>query len=127
MESEKSFTVKPENTPETIISAALQFEDGKVFTGYVHADALIAAGEAYEVRNLDKLPGFIEGFTTSTGRFVERQEAGAIAKASQQLEHLDTRRVQHAEKNLDSYDILELRQEDNSNWYSNLFGSDIPE
>lgn len=112
MESEKLLGTKSENIPEIIESAAIKFEDGRVFTGQIHAEALIAAGEEFGVHNLDRISGYIDGFVTSTGRFVDREEAGVIAKATQQLEHLNSKRMPNAEKSLDSNDILALRKDE---------------
>ncbi len=114
MESEKALSTKleSEKLPEKIEAAAIQFEDGSVFTGQIHADALIAAGEELGVHHIDKITGYIEVFVTSSGRFVDREKAGALAKAARQLDHLDSKREPNAERKLDSHDILDLRKDD---------------
>jgi hypothetical protein len=69
--------------PETINKAAIKFPTGEVTEGQFHFEALEKGqdqglkwkqGERYE-----------EGFTTSTGRFVDREEALRIAQANDQV------------------------------------------
>lgn len=65
---------------EKIKAAALQYDDGKVFTGPTHALAFDAADQnGYEENKNVK-----SGFVTSTGRFVNDKEAQQIAEANKQ-------------------------------------------
>lgn len=69
-------------TPERVGNAALQIQ-GKIYEGRNH-------GEAFE-KYMDKNPTgelgrWKDGFTTSHGRFVSREEALSIAKARNQLQ-----------------------------------------
>jgi hypothetical protein len=73
--------------------------DGKVYTGSFHADAIETAarekGETFDAlidrlgkRDAEGEIGYadVDGFVTSTGRFVSRAEAGEIAKKNNQIE-----------------------------------------
>lgn len=93
-----------EQQPESIDGAAIRLPDGRVFSGDTHADAMTKAGIDVEATakqedelqkqgiNTDDaspkfqkslgLPVFDDGFVTSKGRFVDRDEAAAIAKAN---------------------------------------------
>lgn len=72
-----------EEKPENIAAAASRFPTGNVYTGKTHYDALEAAGQTTE--NFMVHPDQIEhGFTTNTGRFVNRSEAYDIAQKAQQ-------------------------------------------
>lgn len=106
MESAKSFTSKFEDNKESITTAAILYA-GEIFTGLMHADALQAILRKYPELKLSASTGLTDGFMTSKGRFVDRQEAGAIAKAAQQIEHLDSRLIGSAEKNLKAEDIYD--------------------
>jgi hypothetical protein len=64
--------------PERITAAAVKTEKG-VYTGRLHSDATTAAVKAGAGATLE------EGFTTSTGRFVDRDEAYQIAEQGGQL------------------------------------------
>lgn len=74
---------------EKIICAALQIvETGKVYYGHRHNHAIEAANSALswtmnrqEISKLEK----IQGFVTSNGKFVNREEAWAIAKNANQI------------------------------------------
>ncbi len=91
------------NIPESIKSAAILFSNDEMYTGVNHA---IAVRELEKVhpnwRKMSKSPPQ-EGFLTSTGRFVDRLEAGNIAEKAYQLTHLDSNTKRDAESNLDSY------------------------
>lgn len=72
----------PEPPAETIRAPAVMAKDGTIFTDANHGLAAARAEEAgYE------LAGFLDanGFMTSTGRFVSRREANAIADAAAQV------------------------------------------
>ena len=111
MESAKSFIPKFEDAKESITTAAILYA-GEIFTGLMHADALQAILRKYPELQLNTSTGLIDGFMTSKGRFVDRQEAGAIAKAAQQLEQLHPRQMQSAEKHLKSEDFLDPEEID---------------
>lgn len=66
--------------PETIAAAALRSKEGGIFTGAMHGDALTELNKAGH-----SLTGELgEGFTTSSGRFVDRAEALDIANSAGQ-------------------------------------------
>ena len=96
-----------ENTSEKkeyVVSAAIRYK-GEVFIGQMHPDAAVQIWEKYpEIKN--DTPDFEEGFTTSIGRFVSREEAGDIAHKSKQLDHIDDLAEKaYASMQLDSEDI----------------------
>lgn len=69
--------------PERIVAAASKMDDGRVFSGSDHGftyDDMREAG--YHEDRLAET-----GFVTSTGRFVDREEAAQIAKSTRQLNH----------------------------------------
>jgi hypothetical protein len=72
---------------EKIVSGAIRYK-GEVFTGQFHADAVRKIWELYPETQED-MSDLEEGFMTSTGRFVDRKEAGEIAEKATQLTHLD--------------------------------------
>lgn len=67
--------------PETIAAAAIRHPDtGKVYTGSAHYMAVEKAGsEDYPLYEVYNQP-WEEGFTTSKGRFVDREEAAKIQR-----------------------------------------------
>lgn len=69
-------------TPERIVSAAIQYK-GEIFTGQTHADAWVPMTEKYADAVITNER--IDGFVTSTGRFVDRKEALVIAQNADQL------------------------------------------
>ncbi|MFT4115421.1 hypothetical protein [Bradyrhizobium sp.] len=74
---------------ETITSAAIRY-DGHVFEGALHSDAYEAAASATgrdfgEVISATKPQD--SGFLTSSGRFVDREEAARIANGARQTTH----------------------------------------
>jgi hypothetical protein len=95
----------PEKKSETekIVSGAIRYR-GEVFTGQFHADAVTKIWELYPETKED-MTDFEEGFVTSTGRFVDRKEAGEIAEIATQLTHLDLAERAYAIANLDCEDI----------------------
>jgi N12 class adenine-specific DNA methylase len=70
--------------PEKVISAAVS-AGGRIFTGVLHSDAWGAAERAfpydYDLRQHPE----DEGYVTSTGRFVDREEAWEIAQDRNQI------------------------------------------
>ena len=73
-------------TTERVKAAAVKFR-GKIFTGATHADAMDAIGKSEA--EIDELyaNGEIDtdGFVTTSGRYVDRMEAGRIALAHDQF------------------------------------------
>lgn len=106
--------VAPRNFPpaETIAAPAVRINQDKVFTGTDHGDAWVNAGEpnvSYSQRNRAPDQHYIEdGFTTSTGRFVNRQEALDIAKENEQI---NPRRMREIEAGGDAWNFR-LNSED---------------
>ena len=68
---------------ETITQAAIQFPSGEIFTGEEHP-AIIAKFTTEQTRTYIK-GELKEGFVTSTGRFVSRNEAEDIAFKAKQI------------------------------------------
>ena len=77
-----------EAAPERIVAAAVRFKDGSVYIGHSHYDAYwekahTDTGE--EEPDVDSIYATgDEGFMTSSGRIVSREEALDIAKAASQ-------------------------------------------
>ncbi len=65
-------------SPETIVSAAVKYSDGEIRTGKNHA-SIIDSNPDGDLRGSD------DGFVTSTGRYVGREEAMTIAKKAGQV------------------------------------------
>lgn len=63
-------------SPETCICAAVQTLGGRVFRGHRHVHCFRAADDAGE-----DLKNHIQGFITSQGRFVGREEGRALQEA----------------------------------------------
>lgn len=71
--------------PERVLAAAITTKDGRVFTGAVHMLATEAAQEAGAFGDQPPgVAGYRSGFYTSHGRFIDRHEALAVARSSQQ-------------------------------------------
>jgi len=66
---------------ETVVQAAAQLPDGEIFTGQGHTEIFAKIA----IEKPDMLEGIKEGFVTSRGRFVSRQEAGKIAFIAKQI------------------------------------------
>lgn len=81
-------SIRYENHPrECIVDAAIEYE-GQIFTGASHGHAIGKLKEAIPDVNEDKLLAQMEesdGFVTSLGRFVSRQEGWRIAYKANQL------------------------------------------
>src|SRR5688572_17743612 len=74
---------EPEDIPEKIELSAVRFR-GEVFTGKTHVDALKELGKRYP--DWEAIRELLEGgFITTTGRYVDRDEAGKIAMNAGQL------------------------------------------
>lgn len=78
---------------EAIRAAAIRFPDGEVFEGPFHAECWYEAKAKGKVKedvsqgeyvDLIEVYSVVEGFTTTTGRFVGREEAFRIAVAAHQ-------------------------------------------
>ena len=72
-----------------VAAIRLNGEKGPVYTGHMHADAVVEAQKEYpgflseDVPQEEWIP-FESGFVTTTGRFVSREEAMEIAKKNNQ-------------------------------------------
>jgi conjugative element/phage-associated large polyvalent protein len=88
-EIEESKQPKPE--PERIKEAAIQLNDGQILTGSSHADIIKdlekTHGQFYDDL-VDKLSP-VDGFVTSSGRFVDRVEANKIAGLADQIKQAE--------------------------------------
>jgi hypothetical protein len=74
-----------ESRPETIVAAAAMVH-GKLYTDYDHHSAFYQAVDDGTADENDFLTDIHqEGFLTSTGRFVSREEALQIARAARQF------------------------------------------
>ena len=77
---------------ETIVQAAFRMPNGKIWTGPAHAviiNKMEDAGVSID-KDEDGFPfmdSVEDGFVTSTGRFVDRSEAAAIAQKAKQVKH----------------------------------------
>lgn len=60
---------------ETCVCAAIQLADGRVIRGHRHHDCI----ETATLLNAEKT-SHVQGFLTSQGRFVDRQEAMVLQK-----------------------------------------------
>lgn len=80
---------KPELAPERIKAAAIKIGEN-IYEGTSHFDAVMVAAEKMGVTEDELLNvtewQIIDGFTTSTGRFVDRAEADVIAKDTGQTD-----------------------------------------
>jgi hypothetical protein len=94
-----------ESKAEKIVAAAIEIGD-EIFTGVNHADAIVRVEDKYPHWDTDKSLIIGEGFLTSKGRFVSREEAGQIAKGAAQLGHLPEEEQVEAGEKLDSGDIF---------------------
>lgn len=78
-----------EEAPETIVTAAVELPSGGYATGPVHAFAWQKAVDAGEVpigfEDWNSIPDHWNGFMTSRGRFVSREEAYEIAERADDL------------------------------------------
>jgi hypothetical protein len=98
--------------PEKVVAAAIRV-NGKVITGPMHALALVRALEmgilddaalnAYYEGDLESL-GIEEGFVTTTGRFISREEAYELERARRASSTFQD--ITNTTKSLDSTDIL---------------------
>jgi len=73
------------DTQETITDAAIQF-DGNTYLGRRHCQIIRDIVQKTGVKHVPG--GKTQGFTTSTGRFVSREEAARIAQAAGQIKRL---------------------------------------
>lgn len=69
------------NEPERLLVSAIQYPWGEVETGLRHADVI----KAMAARRLPSQEG-VQGFATSHGRFVSRENAKEIAILSGQID-----------------------------------------
>lgn len=100
-----------ETVSESIKTAAIM-ADGKIYTGITHGQALRELAKVYpNWVNTEILER--EGFVTSAGRFVSREEASFIAEKAGQLDSIeDEETKKEARRILDSHDIKGLRKLD---------------
>ncbi len=91
---------------ERITASAIKIGE-RLFTGNTHSDAIGQMQEVYP-KWVDSGLDAVDGFVTSTGRFVLRDEAGEIAQRARQLDHLDAKEGRFAAEFLDAHQIKEL-------------------
>mgnify|MGYP005862301831 CR=1 FL=1 len=94
-----------EKIPEKIDQAAIRLGE-KIYTGKNHADAIIAMEEDDPDWDTSETNPE-DGFVTNTGRYVDRDEAGRIAKKAGQLSELRQDLQLKAEESLDSHWVNE--------------------
>lgn len=70
-----------EGLADRITAAAVRTADGRIFQGARHPHALWAAGFGLNARPV----GAEQGFVTADGRFLTREQAGALAQRTGQL------------------------------------------
>jgi hypothetical protein len=98
----------PQPQFEKVKEAAIRI-NGQIFTGQMHFMAFEKARA--ELADFEEIQHTMEqGFTTSAGRFISREEAGELAERAGQLEHLDEAAQHQAERRLDSHDLAELKK-----------------
>lgn len=97
-----------ESAPETITLSAIRLGED-IFTGKNHIDAISEMEGEYPDWAEDQECKPEDGFITSTGRFVQRDEAGLIAKRAGQLDHLKREWKKDAEECLDSHRLEDLQ------------------
>jgi hypothetical protein len=99
----------PRPQAEKVKEAAILIE-GHIFTGQMHGIAFNKARAT--MPNFEQVKDSIEqGFVTTTGRFVSREEAGVLADNSGQLEHLEDDGTHYqAKQRLDSHNLVELKK-----------------
>lgn len=92
-----------EKKNENIECAVIVFR-GEIFKGTSHPEIILEVEKKYPdwSTSSDEIQ---DAFITNTGRVVDRQEAGKIAKAAMQLEHLTIPTQAEAEQNFDSEDF----------------------
>lgn len=78
--------------PESIRSAAILW-NGEVYTAATHGMALLDLKKSHP-----DYRAVTEGFMTSMGRFVSREEAKEIAERAEQLNHLDEHQRRDADE-----------------------------
>lgn len=87
--SEKPVVEKPK-VPETIVASATKHpETGEVFIGKHHGESMEKAGIPFDdplLRSPTGAADKVNGFITSTGRFVSRAEALTVAQKAKQIE-----------------------------------------
>ena len=80
----QNFEPQNQAVPETVKCAALLWK-GEIFTGVTHAHAFFSFAEAHpEIKN-PRNERFEDGFETSIGRFITRNEALEIADRNEQI------------------------------------------
>jgi hypothetical protein len=97
---------------ERIKSAAITVQ-GKTYEGQIHGDALQKYLDENPEHTDQTFPhgDYAEGYTTTSGRFVDREEGAKIAKAQDQLKPLST--LSAGESQIKSYDdVKTLMAED---------------
>lgn len=114
---------------EHIKEAAVKLkDDGKIYTGAAHFDALEKAmKENRKINYGDSNLGdkYDSGFTTSTGRFVSREEAATIAENAQQTAIPQGDRLEALSFN-DSRQFQPPKAEDRKDWRVTVQPDEIP-
>ena len=85
-----------------IVASAIRLEDGQIFVGKRHSDALHVAGEILGICGVSV---FEDGFITSNLEFLNRKEAYRLAKNNGQLNRKDTGDHRYKGKQLFSEDL----------------------
>lgn len=74
---------RQEASPEVCICAAVRAEDGTIWRGHRHHDAMAAAWRSIPVwRQKPRFPAHSQGFVTSRNRFVDRLEGRRLQDAA---------------------------------------------
>ena len=95
-------------SPETVTEAAIEYTNGtrvEIFTGRNHQEAIEKLERKYPEWAAEQYDVYVDGFVTSSGRFVSRDEAGRIARKGEQLNHLPDEHKRGAETELHSNNI----------------------
>lgn len=85
-EIEDAFKASKEEPLETVTQSVVRFKNGEEYTGALHSDAVEAFQAAHPEIGPDEAYKMMldQGFQTSTGRYVSREEAQRIAETADQ-------------------------------------------
>lgn len=101
-------TPSAEKGPEKIVAAAMRYR-GEMFVAPTHAAAIEKLLKVFpDWETAEDLETAEQGFLTSKNRFVDRAEAGSIARAAGQLDHVDPSRVDEVEAELETSEMPPL-------------------
>ncbi len=101
------FIKKREAPTEKIVAAAIQYRSNtgiEIFQGQTHQEAVEMLERKYPEWAAEDYERYEDGFLTDTKRFVGKKEAGKIARAAGQLDHLSDEQKKEATGLLHTFD-----------------------